>query len=356
MDTDKSPAAEKRIPFSIGKKIALSFTVILFLFILLGVLITVNVRNMNREASYEVKYQGVEAFLTSKLGERSLDPETGRFNRKLNQNIEVVEDVVSKRKEEALQKEVETRNTIIVLILISFLVSIVAGTLLIRSIIAPLKKMMLSVQKISQGDLEARVEVTTNDEFGTLAASFNQMAAELKKSRHALENQMEFIRQLSLTDPLTGLHNRRGFVSLMEHRMSVALRNKQKVSIIYADMDNLKVLNDKHGHSYGDEALLKVATLLKEVFRRSDILARVGGDEFAIALTDNESGGVEVIRERLLEKMREHNAQKKDPYPIELSLGIVIAEPDSGKDISGLLAEADKLMYEDKRRKKEARK
>ncbi|OIO39415.1 MAG: hypothetical protein AUJ72_00800 [Candidatus Omnitrophica bacterium CG1_02_46_14] len=352
MDSQTVTDVKKQVPFSIGKKIALSFSVILIIFIALGFIIITNVRSMNREGSYQVKYGGLQAFLSAKLGDRTLDSETGRFQRKLNQNIDVVEDVVTKRKEDALRTEVKTRETIIFLIFISFIVSIIAGTLLIRGIIAPLRKTMMTVQLISHGNFDARIEVSTKDEFFLLAEGINHMASELKKSRQALEEQMEFIRQLSLTDPLTGLYNRRGFVSLMDHQVDVAVRNKKKIVIIYADMDNLKVLNDSHGHEYGDRAIVKIADFLKDAFRRSDIVSRVGGDEFAIALTDSKEGEAESIRQRLIERIASYNLEQKDPYPIGLSIGIVNAEPNEAKEIDKLLSQADQLMYEEKKLKK----
>ena len=144
-------------------------------------------------------------------------------------------------------------------------------------------------------------------------------------------------------------------MSLLEHQLNVAVRNKKQISIIYADMDNLKVLNDSLGHNYGDEAIVKLVTFFREVLRRSDIVARVGGDEFAIAMPDFDANAVEVTRKRLIERMDDYNKQKKPPYPIELSMGVVVVEPVEGQNIDKLLADADKLMYEDKKRRKAER-
>ena len=339
-------------PPSIGRKIALSFGVIFILFVTLGVMIIVNVRTMNREGSYEVQYKDPQAFLVNRAEAPRVDPETGRVDKSSRQTFQFSTEAVTQRNKAALETEASTRNMIFVLVVLAFIISVVVGTLLIRSIIVPMKVMMKNVQRISKGDYDIRLEISTNDEFSLLAENFNKMAQDLKQSRQALEEKMEVIRQLSLTDPLTGLYNRRGFISLMEHQLSSAQRNKQKISVIYADMDNLKVFNDTRGHTYGDQALSKIAIFLKEEFRQSDIIARVGGDEFAIGMTDQDAVGAEIIRRRLIDKINEYNSIKRDPYPIEISIGIVVAEPGDGQDIDKLLTSADKLMYEDKKKRK----
>lgn len=338
--------AEPPISFSIGKKIALSFGAILVLLITLGLVTLVNIRNMNRETSYEVNLGQFRPVLTSRLGERALDPETGRFNRKLDERVDLMGDLVTRREREALATETHTQGTVLFFVLLSFLVSAAAGVFLVRGIIAPLKKMMASVRQISRGDLDVRVEVSARDELGQLARYFNEMTTELKKSRRALE-------ELALTDPLTGLYNRRGFTSLMGHQLEVALRNQSKLTVVYADMDNLKALNDAHGHAFGDKALMNVANFLKGALRRSDIVARIGGDEFAIALVDHQEGDPAAVRQRLLDLIRRHNTQERRfPAPIALSIGVIMADPKQGTDVERLLAEVDHLMYEDKRNKK----
>ena len=92
------------------------------------------------------------------------------------------------------------------------------------------------------------------------------------------------LRNLSLTDPLTGLYNRRGLAALGKQQLKTARRNKSSLSLVLADLDGLKQINDTQGHQQGDAAIIEIANALKETFRQSDILARLGGDEFAALL------------------------------------------------------------------------
>ena len=90
------------------------------------------------------------------------------------------------------------------------------------------------------------------------------------------------LRELSLTDELTGLYNRRACLTLGEQLLKIANRDKKGIYVLYADVDNLKIINDEMGHQTGDQALSDVAAILKEKFRESDVIARIGGDEFVV--------------------------------------------------------------------------
>ena len=100
--------------------------------------------------------------------------------------------------------------------------------------------------------------------------------------RKSLENKLH---ELSVTDELTGLLNRRGFNTLAERQLEIADRSKSSIHLIYTDIDNLKWINDNFGHAAGDKALKEVASALSTL-RKSDIVGRLGGDEFAILITD----------------------------------------------------------------------
>ena len=100
----------------------------------------------------------------------------------------------------------------------------------------------------------------------------------------------EKLRTLSLTDQLTGIYNRRGFLSLADHQLRIAKRNKTGLYLLYLDLNNLKVINDQYGHKEGDKALRQIAQILKNTYRESDVIARIGGDEFAITMHEGKSG------------------------------------------------------------------
>ncbi|MHB8882717.1 MAG: GGDEF domain-containing protein [Thermodesulfovibrionales bacterium] len=161
------------------------------------------------------------------------------------------------------------------------------------------------------------------------------------------------LRSLSLTDDLTGLYNRRGFMTLSEQQLKLASRMKKGCYLLFADLDGLKQINDSLGHAEGCHALIETSVILKECFRESDILSRIGGDEFVVLSTENSSdGGPEVISGRLQRKLDEFNGRGSRRYRLSLSMGIVYCGPEDRCSISDMLNEADQLMYEQKRIRK----
>ena len=164
----------------------------------------------------------------------------------------------------------------------------------------------------------------------------------------------EDLTQMSLTDPLTGMFNRRGFYLMAEKRLHLSRRLLHCVYLFYADMDNLKEINDTLGHKVGDEAIAEVAALLKETFRQADITARLGGDEFAAILMDSKEGPCDagLILVRLEEGMAQRNAMPGRSFPLSLSYGVARYGADDDRGLDDLLVEADRLMYAEKKRKK----
>jgi diguanylate cyclase (GGDEF)-like protein/PAS domain S-box-containing protein len=163
------------------------------------------------------------------------------------------------------------------------------------------------------------------------------------------------IKSLSLADELTGLYNRRGFHAFCEQHLNTLRRTNNGIVMVYADLDGLKRINDSFGHKEGDRALMKAAELLKETFRSSDVLGRLGGDEFtALAAVDPE-GGVEKLMQRLEEKFSNFNALKLVPYEISISVGVARLHPDSAFSVEDLMAQADAAMYDNKRSRKARR-
>ncbi|MEP7355876.1 MAG: diguanylate cyclase [Anaerolineales bacterium] len=158
------------------------------------------------------------------------------------------------------------------------------------------------------------------------------------------------LRALSLTDELTGLHNRRGFLTLAEQYWHQAARSSHDFSLLYIDVDDFKLVNDTHGHAEGDLALLAIARLLKQTFRDSDILARFGGDEFAVLLTDCPGGAARAATDRLAASVTRLNAASAGRYSLSLSLGLAQFNPDEQTGIHSLLEQGDAEMYAHKRR------
>jgi len=161
----------------------------------------------------------------------------------------------------------------------------------------------------------------------------------------------EALQALSLIDELTGLYNRRRFFVLAEQYLKLSARTKMKLLLLFIDMDGLKWINDHHGHQEGDQALIGLASILKKTFRESDIVARIGGDEFVV-LSEPTDESSEVVLKRLYENIKDHNAEKSRSYPLSISVGVTQFDPHHPVSIDELLSRADALMYAQKRNRK----
>ena len=154
---------------------------------------------------------------------------------------------------------------------------------------------------------------------------------------------------LSLMDELTALHNRRGFVNLAGQRLKLTSRQGVRSTLIFIDVDNLKYVNDNFGHGEGDRALQQIAGLLRECFRDSDVIGRLGGDEFCVLLSHTSAAGDLQIRKRLVQLIDSSNENSKRAYALSVSVGAVdISGPE---ELEQQIGRADALMYEHKRAK-----
>ena len=157
------------------------------------------------------------------------------------------------------------------------------------------------------------------------------------------------LRSLSLMDELTGLHNRRGFVSLAEQHLKLTSRQGVRSTLVFIDVDNLKYINDNYGHREGDYALQQIAGLLRDCFRQSDIIGRLGGDEFCVLLSHTSETAELLVRERLLHLIGKNNENSRRVYALSVSLGI--ANVTGHRELAQQISQADALMYEHKRAK-----
>src|SRR5256714_1595572 len=159
------------------------------------------------------------------------------------------------------------------------------------------------------------------------------------------------LHSLSLIDELTGLYNRRGFLAVTEQHVAAIRRDNKIPIVVYADLDGLKEINDSFGHHEGDRAPASAAEILKETFRSSDILARLGGDEFVCLAAIARDESAELMTHRLQEQFGISNELNSRPYNLSVSVGVAHFEDDDRYSIEDLMAQADRAMYEDKRRK-----
>jgi diguanylate cyclase (GGDEF)-like protein len=158
---------------------------------------------------------------------------------------------------------------------------------------------------------------------------------------------------LALTDELTGLYNRRGFMAVAERQMKLGRRSGRGMLLFMIDVDGLKKINDAYGHSEGDAALKSASVVLEETFRDSDVVARLGGDEFAVLAIEAAGHSESTIETRLLECLKSIN-RRESGYNISMSFGLARFDPEGCASIEELLMSADQALYEQKRHKADA--
>ncbi len=173
----------------------------------------------------------------------------------------------------------------------------------------------------------------------------------LEINLQTIKKNNELLDEISKSDELTGLYNRRGFLEYAKNAILNPKNKDKQALIVYADMDNLKMINDAYGHDEGDFALCEIAQILRETFRETDVVGRYGGDEFVafamVGVPDYEN----IMRRRLQEITLRHNESAGKPYPIEMSTGICQFECDPSVNIYEKLDYADERLYEEKRKK-----
>lgn len=216
--------------------------------------------------------------------------------------------------------------------------------------VRPLKHLVRAAGEISNGNLTPDIPLTSRDEIGQLALSFQGMGRNLEKSRQKIE-------RLAYHDSLTGLPNRLLFREYLQHMIALARRETNKMAVLFLDLDNFKRVNDTLGHQVGDQLLKEMAARLMSILRAEDfvhretyqetseVLARLGGDEFIILLPKiNESHDAAKVASRILEVMEEPFRFDGHELYNGTSIGITLF-PDDGTEVNDLIKRADVAMY-----------
>lgn len=170
---------------------------------------------------------------------------------------------------------------------------------------------------------------------------------------HAIERHkmVQKIRSLSLVDELTGLYNRRGFLAFGRQQLKNCIREKKRAMLIFADMDGLKKINDLFGHQFGDQALYETGNILRNVMRESDIVARIGGDEFAVLVVESDLESNELILKRIKGGFFNYNLDRPLAQNLSISFGVSFFDYEKPSTVTELLFKADRLMYAEKSKK-----
>ena len=160
---------------------------------------------------------------------------------------------------------------------------------------------------------------------------------------------------LSTLDDLTRIMDRRGFLALAQNSLNICLRQALPATLVFFDLNGFKMVNDQFGHAEGDIALVAFAAQMTKTFRDSDLIARFGGDEFVVLLTDASITLTKEIIARFKESLDAYNKTANRGYEVSFSHGMVAMKPGEDCSISALLIRADSLMYEAKRNRPKKR-
>lgn len=191
--------------------------------------------------------------------------------------------------------------------------------------------------------------LTLMEELANANSQLEALLSSLKDSNSKLIIQ-------SCHDSMTSLLNRRGFIQQAQQRMDTCSMQKVPYTVFFADMDGLKKINDSYGHNMGDEAIKDMADILTGVFRREDLIARFGGDEFAILSEGIPSDIIDIIRGRLKEALDVFNRTSGKPFTLNISIGHCGIQHNDLENLENLLQKADMALYEQKKQRKISKK
>lgn len=197
------------------------------------------------------------------------------------------------------------------------------------------------------------IEISCALKLSLLFYEREQIDGRLQEAIKELAEYNEKLSNISQTDELTGLYNRRGFINLANQSLNLARKRGKNGLLFFADMDGLKKINDQYGHDEGDIAIKAMGDILVKTFRAADIISRLGGDEFTIFTVDSDMQLLPVIKDRLQKNITEYNIQSGKPYQLSITIGAVAFTSDQKVALESLISQADNILYEEKKRKKE---
>jgi diguanylate cyclase (GGDEF)-like protein len=236
------------------------------------------------------------------------------------------------------------RSQMLALVLGASIIILFIGIAMIRNFSQPVGRLVSIMHQVGKGQFP-EIEVTqSRDEFGYLINQFQDMVMRLKEKQDEVDQVHSQLEEQATTDALTGLYNRRYLYDLYPKLLSDAKRQGKNITVILADLDKFKLINDKHGHIVGDYVLSHVSGIMRDCCRVSDFVFRIGGEEFLV-LTTSDLKGCEILAEKIRNKIEQSPLKSGDlVLSITSSFGVAQLEPmDTG--LGDILARVDKALY-----------
>ncbi len=244
------------------------------------------------------------------------------------------------------EKFTNIRNmTLLILFCITItgmIIALFTANMLSNSIINPLNYLVRVSKQISGGDFQVKIDIKSDDELGQLEKAYMKMAAALHERDEKLKKAMEKLEELSRTDALTGILNRRAFDELAQVEIERAKRYRNPISIAYIDLDNFKSVNDEMGHNTGDGLLISITKIVQNNIREIDHFARLGGDEFILLLSNTEAKPAHEVLVKLQKMML--GEMERNNWPVTFSIGLAtFNSPPS--NVEEMIKKSDEAMY-----------
>lgn len=263
--------------------------------------------------------------------------------------------VAEKERAKAYAQIARLRNVTLVLVVGLLLFIGLGAYLLGLTLVRPLDRLTGGASKVAAGDLEVDLPVVSRSEVGYLTEVFNDMVARLRQGREelaainkTLRKKNKELHELSITDSLTGLYNRKHLMETLDKEVKRSKRHKHDFAVLVIDIDDFKDYNDSYGHLAGDEVLSRLANVFMKSVRNCDYVARYGGEEFILILPEiGPEGGVKAA-ERIRKKVvKEKFAGDGKSIKVTVSVGVA-SYPKDGDDPQAIIREADAALYQAK--------
>jgi diguanylate cyclase (GGDEF)-like protein len=250
--------------------------------------------------------------------------------------------VLQKPLDTALAPFRDLQRRLLLVTSVAVLIAILSSLLIARSIARPVRLMAIFARRVASGDYLAPLDIHREDEIGELALAFDDM-------RERITDREKHILDLAYRDALTGLPNRLLFSDRLNQAIATARRLGRPLTVVMMDLDRFKYVNDSLGHQGGDLLLVEVGRRLQDVVRRkSDTIARMGGDEFAVLLPTEATRDVMGVVRKLQEALETPITIEGHLVDARASIGVATF-PEHGEDLVALLRHADSAMYLAKR-------